>query len=324
MTGPVLTDDNNASSPSFEIHSSFSEIASQYDGFILDQFGVLHNGSNALDGAVEAVKELAQQGKKLIILSNSSSLSEATFAKLPKFGFQPGDFCGAVTSGEEASHYIASTYANKKALWITWACPKTPSPMDFLNMCGGVKVVDSVEEADFVLLHGAEVVRGPGEDGVAKETSLGDFPNTGDMSVVEPVLRSCLERKLPMVCANPDFIMVRPDGSIGSMPGKIAKLYEDLGGSCTSFGKPHVPHFEACLRALDLPKERVAHVGDSLYHDIAGANATGISSVLVVGGIHRQELGSPQLGQLPTEAALEELFAKLGQKPNHVVPLLKM
>jgi ribonucleotide monophosphatase NagD (HAD superfamily) len=35
----------------------------------------------------------------------------------------------------------------------------------------------------------------------------------------------------------------------------------------------------------------VAHVGDSLEHDIVGANAAGIDSIFVIGGIHAKDLG---------------------------------
>ena len=89
------------------------------------------------------------------------------------------------------------------------------------------------------------------------------------------------------------------------------------------FGKPHVPHFEACIRDLGLEKGRVAHVGDSLHHDVAGANASGISSVFVAGGIHREELGS-ELGAVPDQKALEKLFETHAETPTHIVPMLKL
>ena len=163
-------------------------------------------------------------------------------------------------------------------------------------------------------------MRGPN----GKETPLGGYMQTGDMTtVIDPILKKCAERKLPMVCANPDFIMVKPDGSTAHMPGTIAKRYEELGGSCISFGKPHAPHFEACVAELGLPKDKVVHVGDSLHHDIAGANATGIASVFVTGGVHRKELGA-ELGAMPEQAKLEKLFAEHKQTPTHVVPMFRM
>ena len=308
---------------SFEIHDSFAEIVDKYDGFILDQFGVMHNGSHGLEGAPECVAAMAKKGKKLIILSNSSSNAEATKAKLPQLGFDPENFVGAVTSGEEAGHFIAKEYSGKKALFFTWKTPKVPSPMKFVELCGDIQITDKVEEADFIILHGVDVLRGAGDDGVATESSLGSFFDTGSFEKIDPILKECYQRKLPMVCANPDFIMVRPDNTQASMPGKIARRYEEMGGSCKSFGKPHVPHFQACLRDLGLPKDRVAHVGDSLHHDIAGANGCGIDSVLVAGGVHREELGI-EVGKVPDKKSLEKLFEAHSQIPTHVVPMLRL
>jgi HAD superfamily hydrolase (TIGR01450 family) len=306
------------------VHGSFKEIVHQYDGFILDQFGVLHNGVHGLQGAPECVTKLANEyNKKLIILSNSSSSSESCKAKLPKLGFNPKDFVGAVTSGQEAGNYIRETYdSNKKALFLTWKTPKIPSPLHFIELCGGVTVTDIPEEADFVILHGVDILRGPGNDGEAKETSLGDFLHDGKLDLIDPILKKCKANDLQMVCCNPDFIMVKPDSTIGHMPGKIAQRYEELGGKVISFGKPYKEHFEACLRDLGLPKDRVAHVGDSLHHDIAGANDTGIASVFVAGGIHCEELSAP-LGTLPDRSNLESIFQKHGQRPTHVVPMFR-
>ena len=37
--------------------TSLLDLADQYDAFLLDQFGVIHDGKTAYDGAVEAVSE---------------------------------------------------------------------------------------------------------------------------------------------------------------------------------------------------------------------------------------------------------------------------
>ena len=52
--------------------AGFESLADRYDGFILDQFGVMHNGVVALPGAQECFEKLAKAGKKLVILSNTS------------------------------------------------------------------------------------------------------------------------------------------------------------------------------------------------------------------------------------------------------------
>jgi len=311
---------------SYQTHESIRDIVDRYYGFILDQYGVLHNGSASMDGATDCVQALHQMGKQLIILSNSSSPSSSTIDRLPKMGFDPSLFVGgAITSGEEATKYISKHYPKKKAIYLTWDANTQTSQEDFLRKCGNLQVTTNVEEADLVLLQGVQVMRGPNSSSSnnVEETSLGEYMATGDMTVIDPILKSCVAQNLPMVCANPDYFVVRADGNAEHMPGKVADRYRDLGGSCTSFGKPNVPHFEACIRKLNLPKDKVVHVGDSLHHDVAGANAAGVASVFVAGGVHRQELGS-DFGIMPAKEKLDELFAKHKQTPTHVIPTFRM
>lgn len=327
------THSTHSSQTAFTMTNGISEIASLYDAFILDQYGVLHNGKSALPGAVDCVKELhAVMGKKLIILSNTSSPSASTFDRLPTLGFDKSNFVGVVTSGDEASKFIAETYGSsekkKRGLWFTWEGKKKPDPLDFIKLCGEkVGPTGSVEEADFIILQGCQVLRGGPSDAkgdkIVEELSLGSYLNTGDFSIIDPILERCKIRGLPMICCNPDNIVVMSDGSIGHMPGKIAQRYESMGGKCTYFGKPHVPHFETCIRKLGLDRNRIAHVGDSLHHDVAGARAAGISSVFIVGGIHRDELGYT-IGEMPDETALVNLFEAEKQTPTHVLPLFRI
>lgn len=298
---------------SFSIHSSLSPLVDKYDGFILDQFGVLHNGTNGLPGAASAVQLLKAHGKKLIILSNSSKLTTPTLQKLPQFGLQPSDFVHAVTSGQEACAYVKQHHANQSALFLTWSSHADADV--FLQACGACTTT-RVEEAEFILLHGVRRLYGTDLD-------LEDIYTQGDLTVLEPLLQHCVERQLPMICANPDFVMVRTDGRIAYMPGTIARRYEELGGTVTSFGKPHKEHFQACLRELQLPAEKVVHVGDSLHHDIMGANDTGIASIFVAGGVHLHEMGIP-LGHMPSRETCEKLFERHGQVPTHVVPLFRV
>lgn len=321
-----------SSASAFTVHESFSDLIHRYDAFILDQFGVMHDGVNALDGAVDCVRKLHESGKTLIILSNTSAPSQAALKKLPKFGFDETHFLGAVTSGEEASKYIRKTFGSdrtpSKALFITWDAsdannPRlTATPQRFLEECGNVQVATTIDEADFLLLHGSEVwYKGDS----LSQCSLKTFIEEGDLSsVLEPILRECIDRNLPCVCANPDFVVQTPDGGQAHMPGKIAARYQELGGDTTLFGKPHKEQFLACLDRLGLDKTRVAHVGDSLHHDIAGAYHAGIPSVFVTSGIHASEFGT-MFGELPDIGRIEKVVRQAGKAvPTHVVSAFRM
>ena len=236
----------------FTLHKSFSELVNKYDGFILDQFGVMHNGKESLPGAVHCVETLASLDKKLIILSNTSSPSQSALDKLPKLGFDPKHFIGAVTSGEEASRFILEHYGRgstststskknhgdvvstsnyaKKCILLTWADDTVSNK--FLDQCGNVEITSDFDEADFVIAHGSQVFRNgnrsssksKGEVGDNNDNdndlSLGSFMDDGDLSQIEPILQKCKERNLHMICANPDFVVKIGDGSIAHMPGK--------------------------------------------------------------------------------------------------------
>jgi HAD superfamily hydrolase (TIGR01459 family) len=309
------------------VHSSISPLLSRYDGFILDQFGVLHNGREALPGAIDCVNALVARNKNVVILSNTSASSKNCLEKLKTLGFDGVDT--AVTSGEEASRYIRKTYGSSakthRAIWLTYEQDKgnklTPSPLDFLGQCGNIDLCDSVHDADFIIAHGSQIWLQSDN----KQLSLGSFMQDGNMDDVGTLLQDCAFHNLPMVCANPDFFVKLANDEMAYMPGTLAKHFEqDLHGHIVSFGKPHVEHFQACLQAMNLPSHRVVHVGDSLHHDIAGANAAGIDSIFVTSaGVHSHFL-AVGFGDVADTETLNQLFQSEGITPTHVVPSFQL
>ena len=77
-----------------------TDIINQYDVFILDQWGVMHDGKKGYDKAIKCVKRLYQERKKIIIISNSSKRKEASVKRLAELGFDPKHFLELMTSGE--------------------------------------------------------------------------------------------------------------------------------------------------------------------------------------------------------------------------------
>jgi ribonucleotide monophosphatase NagD (HAD superfamily) len=269
-------------------------------------------------------------------LSNTSAPAEKTLARLPQFGFDPSHFQGgAVTSGEEASRYIRREFgstgrSSSRVLMLTWDVSSGDSPRltalpeMFLEQCGNVELATTVEEADFLLLHGSEVWYKGSDHAVV---SLSPFVEQGDLHNVDAILQACYQRNLPCVCANPDLVVQTPSGDgVNYMPGGLAARYQELGGRCILFGKPDVQHFEACITKLGLEKHRVCHVGDSLHHDIAGACRAGIPNVLVTSGIHKSDLGT-KFGELPHPDVLQKLLedeCEDNVRPVHVVPAFRL
>ena len=67
-------------------------------------------------------------------------------------------------------------------------------------------------------------------------------------------------------------------------------------------------------------------VGDSLHHDIHGAQTAGIDSILVASyaGVHAEELDLSDPTQLPDMDKLHTLFEKKGIEPTHVIPAFRI
>jgi ribonucleotide monophosphatase NagD (HAD superfamily) len=68
------------------------EIYNNYDIFILDQWGVMHDGYKGYDCAINSVEKLIKENKKLIIISNSSKRKNSSIRRLKSLGFDKNHF----------------------------------------------------------------------------------------------------------------------------------------------------------------------------------------------------------------------------------------
>ena len=104
---------------------------------------------------------------------------------------------------------------------------------------------------------------------------------------------------LLMFCANPDFVTIEKnnDKNMYCM-GTIADLYDHMGGRVVILGKPSKEIYKvSCKKIEDFNKSRIVAIGDSLDHDILGANNFNIDSVLISSGIHKDLfVNGPQIG----------------------------
>ena len=66
---------------SIPLLSGIAPIAGRYDGFILDLWGVLHDGAHPMPGAVEALHRLREAGKRIVILSNAPRRSASVIER---------------------------------------------------------------------------------------------------------------------------------------------------------------------------------------------------------------------------------------------------
>lgn len=98
----LLIGDGFASRPALRHHQGMSGLADRFDAFILDQWGVLHDGKVLYPDVIRTLQRLKGAGKKLIMLSNSSKRKASSIRGLAQVGIDPLFFFDndVVTSGE--------------------------------------------------------------------------------------------------------------------------------------------------------------------------------------------------------------------------------
>ena len=276
------------------------ELTPHYEGYLIDLWGVVHDGVHPYPGAIDCLRGLQAAGKTVILLSNGPRRAEVAVGRLAQLGVTPDLYTQVCTSGEK-THQLLSRRAieNPGEAFFHIGTERDVSLYAGLNL----RKVAQVGEADFILC----------SDTFTWDQQLEDL---------DELLREALSRHLPLICANPDRV-VFTQGGLKLCAGAFAYRYEQMGGTLTLIGKPYPQVYEEALSYMpSIPRERILALGDSLRTDIQGGLNQGIDGVLVTGGIHMPELGHAW-GQLPEEAALHRLFSHYGITPTYVMGSLR-
>ena len=80
---------NASASPATRFVSGIAALIPDYDGFILDQWGVLHDGVKPYPGAIDCLRQLRAAGKQVVILSNSGKRNDHNIRLMAQLGFDP-------------------------------------------------------------------------------------------------------------------------------------------------------------------------------------------------------------------------------------------
>ena len=83
-----------------------SEIYKFYDTFVIDLWGVIHNGITLNDKAIEAVGNLLKDTKKIVFLSNAPRPNEKVREYLKKLKMEEKYLKNIITSGDAAMNAI--------------------------------------------------------------------------------------------------------------------------------------------------------------------------------------------------------------------------
>jgi len=285
--------------------SGLSEIIQDYDYYIFDIWGVIHDGSKLYPNVLETLSYLRKNHKKICFLSNAPRRASKVESILNKFGINNQLYDFVLSSGESTFAELKDNQDNdyknfgKKYFYI--------GPEKDLDLLEGLfyQKVDELDKADFVLNTG--------------------FDN--DNSTIHEKLPLAIQAskfRLPMLCVNPDLIVVKQNGEEMICAGALALEYKKLGGDVHYHGKPFKRVYEMVLEKFSMPnKDSFLAIGDGLETDIKGANDFKINNVLVSGGILAKEL-KINFWQDANEILLKKVFDKYNIFPNYIISNLKI
>ena len=282
---------------SISIFNGLAPLAGDYDLFIFDLWGVVHNGETTYPGAAACLERLRQRGARVVLLSNAPRPSASVAEHLGELGVEGRLYDWLLTSGEATANAMAAMDPQPAYFHLG---PERSRPT--LDACGGREV--ALEDAEMILCTGLF------DDDTDRAEDYADL------------LGAAAQRGLPMICANPDMVVVRGSQMV-QCAGAVAAFYESLGGPVQRYGKPFPQIFDHLFAENpEIPRDRAVMVGDALATDIQGARRAGIDAIWIAGGIHASDLGLGADGTMDPEKA-NSLAEAAVEQPRAILPWLQ-
>lgn len=251
--------------------------------FLLDMDGTFYMGERLVEGALDFIALLKEQGRAFLFLTNNSSKDAQQYvAKLGRLGLAvPAS--QVLTSGEATVSYLCGVKPGARVYVVG-----TPA-LENEFQARGFTLTDSAP--DYVVI-GFDT----GLD-YTKLWKLCDLVRAG----------------LPYLATHPDFNCPTDGGYMPDIGATIAYVRASTGRDPDLVvGKPNRMIAEQAALRVGLPLASLCMVGDRLYTDIALGGAAGIPSVLVLSGESRAD-EVPAAAHPPTH-----VFDHLGALAAHL------
>ena len=273
----------------------FSTIASDYDVLLSDVWGVVHNGIAAFPAACDALMRARARGATVILITNAPRPSEAVMRQIDQLHV-PREAYDAIVSSGDVTRSVMQSRPGESLFHM--------GPARDHSIFTGLNIEFApLESAGYVVCSGL----------VDDETERPED--------YRAQLELMLERKMFMLCGNPDVVVERGNKLV-YCAGALADMYRTKGGEVLYAGKPYKPIYDMSLaKAAEaagktVPLTRVLAIGDSVRTDLTGAHAAGIDFLFVTSGIHAKELGGRDA---PDADALKKMITAAGDMPKAVM-----
>ncbi|MCK5727427.1 MAG: HAD-IIA family hydrolase [Thiotrichaceae bacterium] len=228
---------------------------------ILDMDGVLYQGNNAIDEAINFINNI--KIPKCFITNNPTLLAGDIASKLSKMGYFNISKDSIITSGVATANYLQQLKPNYHYYAVG---------AEALHQTLAQYGTADNKNADFVV--------------VGEGIGLSHESLTIGINLI-------LQNKAQLISTNPDTTL---DGSCGQKPctfpggGALVAPFEVATASkAITIGKPHPLLYKMALQQLNQPHHHCLMIGDRPDTDIAGASALGIQTALVRTGRFKPE-----------------------------------
>ena len=241
-------------------NSGLRSIAENYDIFYIDLWGVIHNGINLHNNAIEALVEITKTKKQYVLLTNAPRPNKTVKSFLEKMGMNKEIREKVYSSGEAALNYLKKELLDDKFYHIG------PTRDFDLFLDFKKNKTQDIKESSYLLCTGL-------------------FEEQGEnLDYYKELFKKHVNKK--MICTNPDLIVDR--GNKRELcAGSVALVFEKMGGKVVYFGKPFP---EVYNQSIDNKEKKILSIGDNLNTDIKGANLLNYDSLIISNGVHKDEI----------------------------------
>ncbi len=250
------------------LHLPFLNLARQFRAIFFDSYGVLRDSGGIIEGGVETLSALRDEGVLMRVLTNDASRSRGQQAeKFRSLGYdlRPDEI---ITSGMMARQFLQDKVAGGRVAYLG-----TPAAARYITDAG-CEAVAIIDVGDYTKV-----------DAVAFLDDEG-FDWAQALNITVNLLRV---RSVPVLVANTDKLYPTRYGRVAVATGGLAKMIEEVvGRRFLHFGKPDTQMYHHAFEDLNLndslAKRDILMVGDTLGTDILGGNKFGIRTCLVLSG----------------------------------------